>query len=129
MGSCVASLTMVLVFCAVTPLQSGIFTVASTTISHNVSVSSPARLLPPSLQAGVLDANLPNTAYGVTWLGQAPPPFTTRQFALAPFSWHGLELAGIKYFLSGEYNSLPRQPNLLHSCFCGVCQASWHSHG
>jgi hypothetical protein len=89
-----ASLTTVFVFWAVTPLQSGIFTFASTTISQNVSISSPARLLPPSLQAGILDANLANAAYGVTWLGQTLPPFTTREFALAPVSWQGLDLAG-----------------------------------
>lgn len=84
---------MVLILWIVTPLQSGIFRVASATIAHNVSVSPPARLLAPPLQANLLNAKLHNTAYGVTWLGQALPPFTTRQFALAPFSWHGLELA------------------------------------
>jgi hypothetical protein len=84
----------VFIFWAVTPLQSGIFTVALATVSQNVSVSSPVRLLPPSIQAGILDANLANAAYGVTWLGQTLPPFTTRDFALAPFSWQGLDMAG-----------------------------------
>jgi hypothetical protein len=76
------------------PLQSGIFTVALATVSQNVSVSSPARLLPPSIQVKILDANLANAAYGVTWLGQTLPPFTTRDFVLPPFSWQDLDLAG-----------------------------------
>lgn len=85
---------MVLVFWAVTPLQSGIFNVASTSISRTVSVSPPARLLPLLAQAGVLGGNVLNAAYGVTWLGQALPPFTTREFALAPVAWQALESAG-----------------------------------
>ena len=85
---------MVLIFWAVTPLQSGIFRVASTTITKDVSISPPARLLSPSVQGGALGGNLNNAAYGVTWLGQTPPPFTTRDFALAPVSLHGLELTG-----------------------------------
>jgi hypothetical protein len=85
---------MVLVFWAVTPLQSGIFNVAPITISRNVSVTSPARLLPLPSQAAILGSNVPNAAYGVTWLGQKLPPFTRREFALAPFSWHGWERQG-----------------------------------
>jgi hypothetical protein len=85
---------MVLVFWAVTPLQSGIFNTAPATVSHDVFVSPPARLLPPNLQARALGGNLPNAVYGVTWLGQELPPFTTRDFALAPFSWQQLEPAG-----------------------------------
>jgi Protein of unknown function (DUF3433) len=89
-----ASLTTVCIFWAVTPLQSGVFTVALATVSQNVSVSSPAHLLPSSKQVEILDANLVNAAYGVTWLGQTLPPFTTRDFALAPLSWQDLDLAG-----------------------------------
>lgn len=85
---------MVLIFWAVTPLQSGIFRVAPTTIAQDVLISPPARLLPPSLQIGALGGNLNNAAYGVTWLGQTPPPFATREFALAPFSLHGLDSTG-----------------------------------
>jgi len=35
-----------------------------------------------------------NAAYGVRWLGQTLPPFTTRDFALAPFSLQELDSAG-----------------------------------
>ncbi len=85
---------MVLIFWAVTPLQSGIFRVASTTVTQDVLIAPPARLLPPSLQVRTLGGNLNNAAYGVTWLGQTPPPFTTREFALAPFSLHSLDSTG-----------------------------------
>lgn len=84
-----------LVLWAATPLQSGIFSIAPATTTHDVFVSPPARLLPPSLQSSALTGNLPNAAYGVTWLGQKLPPFTTREFALAPFSWRGLRTAGV----------------------------------
>ena len=86
---------MVLVFWVMTSLHSGIFNIASATISHDVLVSPPARILPLSLQFRALGGNLHNTAYGVTWLGQKLPHFTTRDFALAPFSLHGLKAAGV----------------------------------
>lgn len=85
---------MVLSIWAVTPLQSGIFNVALTTMVHHISISPPARLPPLSQQRNVLGGNLLNAAYGVPWLEQALPPFTTREFSLAPFSWHALESAG-----------------------------------
>jgi hypothetical protein len=37
-------------------------------------------------QSNSLNANFLNTAYGISWLGQKLPQFTTEQFALLPFA-------------------------------------------
>lgn len=90
---------MVLVLWLVTPLQSGIFNIGPVSITQNVFVSPPARLLPPSLQSQSLDGSLLNTAYGVTWLGQQLPPFTQPEFALTPFSWREPRTQGVNVSL------------------------------
>lgn len=39
----------------------------------------------PDRQASLLGTHFLTTAYGVSWLDQRMPPFTTEEFALLPF--------------------------------------------
>lgn len=76
---------MMIVFWAVTPLQSAIFTTASISQSVAAPMSLSHSLLPVNLQSTGLATGFLKTAYGVLWLGQRLPAFTTREGALEPF--------------------------------------------
>ncbi|KAI9874731.1 MAG: hypothetical protein M1830_009346 [Pleopsidium flavum] len=80
-----AGTIIVVVFWAVTPLQSGIFASSSISRSTAVPMAISRSISPVSEQADTMDGGFLNTAYGILWLGQRLPPFTTREFALAPF--------------------------------------------
>lgn len=81
-----ASTIMVLVFWAVTPLQSGIFATSLVQKVQPLQMAVSDQLLSPSEQTNVLTLNFLNDAYGVAWLGQSLPAFTTQAYALAPFT-------------------------------------------
>lgn len=68
-----------------TPLQSGIFAVTRVQKSNILPVVSSPGFLSLEEQAEKLTLNFVNEGYGVTWLGQKPPAFTTTEYALAPF--------------------------------------------
>ena len=76
----------ILVGWGITPLQSGIFTVAHiarTTAMHVHSVSS---LAPLSSQMDDLQIEFMYKTYGVLWLDEGMPAFTTRDAGLVPFT-------------------------------------------
>ncbi|KAI9830034.1 MAG: hypothetical protein M1819_005864 [Sarea resinae] len=85
-----AGTAMVLIFWAITPLQSGIFSTATITASTSSPLVSRQSLLPVGIQSSTLDANFLNSAYSTLWLGQRLPPFTARDFAISPFVLDGL---------------------------------------
>lgn len=79
------STILVAVFWAVTPLQSGIFAVKQIHRSKSLPVITSNQFLPLGEQTDKLDLNFVNDGYGITWVDQALPPFTTRNYTLAPF--------------------------------------------
>lgn len=76
---------MLLVFWVITPLQSAIFNTGVTTRSLSAAMGTSSSLMPLESQSSGLNANFLNTAYGISWLGQKLPPFTTSQVAFRPF--------------------------------------------
>jgi hypothetical protein len=85
----IASTSMLMVAWAVTPLQNGIFNTSVTTVNTPVKVQTASSLIPVDKQGNELSADFLMAGYGISWLGQQPPAFTTKEYALAPFqSWH-----------------------------------------
>ncbi|OIW30379.1 hypothetical protein CONLIGDRAFT_367130 [Coniochaeta ligniaria NRRL 30616] len=80
-----AGTIMMLVFWAVTPLQSAIFGTQSVSIMKQLAASDIAQLGTPEQQLDALDSSILNTAYGITWLRQPFPAFTTATHAFVPF--------------------------------------------
>lgn len=74
-----------LLFWAITPLQSAIMGVKSVSFSTNITMMAHSSLPSPQDQAGMMDTAVLYTAYGIAWLEQAHPPFTTADYALMPF--------------------------------------------
>lgn len=72
-------------FWAITPLQSGIFTTGTVTTSDHVSLRISSGFLPLADQDDKLSTNFLDIGYGISWLGQALPPFTLRGFTLLSF--------------------------------------------
>ena len=81
-----ASLGTVLVFWAVTPLQSAIFATNNQSIVHPVVTTHFPTLVPVDTQVSALDVGFMNQAYSILWLGAPVPAFTTRRMALSPFN-------------------------------------------
>lgn len=76
---------MVLVFWAVTPLQSAIFGTQSVVIRNQIFTTETQHFVALEKQLNVLDASVLNDAYAMTWLGQPLPPFTTADRGFIPF--------------------------------------------
>ncbi|KAK2763098.1 hypothetical protein FQN54_009732 [Arachnomyces sp. PD_36] len=79
------STIVVAVFWVVTPLQSGIFAVKQVHRSSSIPIVTSNQLIPLKDQIDKLTLNFGNDAYGITWNDQPLPPFTTRNYTLAPF--------------------------------------------
>lgn len=76
---------MMVIFWAITPLTSSIFATARVTQVTSATASTTSSLLPLDSQYSALTAGFLMTAYGIVWLEQALPGFTTHQGALVPF--------------------------------------------
>ncbi|RFU35191.1 hypothetical protein B7463_g1109, partial [Scytalidium lignicola] len=76
---------MLMIFWIVTPLQSAIFNTGTVTQTIRTDLGTSANLTPIKSQTSNLNTNFLNTAYGISWLGQKLPPFTTYDFTLLPF--------------------------------------------
>ncbi len=76
---------MLVVFWAITPLQSAIFNTGTVTRSISVAMATSANLVSFDRQAKLLNANYLNTAYAVAWLGQKFPAFTAANYTVLPF--------------------------------------------
>ncbi|KAI9779104.1 MAG: hypothetical protein M1835_004766 [Candelina submexicana] len=79
-------ISVMLVFWAITPLQSAIF--APDTRPHAVStpMATSVEILPLEQQSAILDGSLLKSAYGSLWLDSRLPAFTTREYAVLPFT-------------------------------------------
>jgi hypothetical protein len=75
-----------LVFWIIVPLQSAIFNTGNLTRSIPTTVGTSHELVSFNEQKDRLNANFLNVAYGVSWLSQKLPSFTTMNYALLPFS-------------------------------------------
>jgi hypothetical protein len=76
---------MMLIFWAVTPLQSAIFGTQAVSVSRDVLATDTAALASLAQQLYALDASILNSAYAITWLKQPFPDFTTSSHAYIPF--------------------------------------------
>jgi hypothetical protein len=76
---------MMVIFWAITPLQSAIFGLGSITRKRPTQFVTTAALLPLESQVNALNANFLTKAYSVAWLNQTLPSFTTKQHAVVPF--------------------------------------------
>ena len=70
---------------AITPLLGAVFAKSSTTRTIAVQATTTAEFLPLSDQEDRIDIGILSAAYGIVWLGQSLPPFTTAAGAFAPF--------------------------------------------
>ncbi|CZS99632.1 uncharacterized protein RCO7_07940 [Rhynchosporium graminicola] len=80
-----AGTTMILIFWVITPLQSAIFNTGTVTRLIASDMGTSAGLVPLASQTTLLNVNFLNTAYGISWLQQQVPQFTTPNFAMFPF--------------------------------------------
>lgn len=80
-----SGLTMMLVFWAVTPLQSAVLGLGSVRVVKDVEIVTRGRLIDLSKQADLLDPRVLNTGYAIGWLSQPFPPFTTPDYSLFSF--------------------------------------------
>ncbi|KAK0130121.1 hypothetical protein ONS96_000649 [Cadophora gregata f. sp. sojae] len=80
-----AGTIMLVVFWAITPLQSAIFNTGVVTRSKHIDMGTTATLVSLDRQAHVLNANFLNVAYAISWLGQKLPGFTTANYTVLPF--------------------------------------------
>ena len=77
---------MMLVGWGITPLQSGIFATTRTTRTTTAHVHSINSLPPLTSQVDKLLTEFMYKTYGVLWLGEDIPAFTTRDVGLVPFT-------------------------------------------
>ena len=80
---CISSV-VVLVLWTITPLQGGIFTTRTVSRELPATAFTSNTLLPLPEQVEKLSVSFLNDAYGVTWLQQVLPAFTTREYAVSP---------------------------------------------
>ncbi|TAQ88659.1 hypothetical protein B7494_g3002 [Chlorociboria aeruginascens] len=80
-----ASTIMLMIFWVITPLQSAIFNTGTVTRSIPTIMGTSASLIPLEMQYSKLNANFLDTAYGIAWLNQSLPPFTTSKSVVLPF--------------------------------------------
>lgn len=75
-----------LVTWAIVPFQSAIFSTGTVTRTRETLMATTGSFMPLENQKVALHSQFLNTAYGVSWLDQRVPPFTTKEYALQPFS-------------------------------------------
>ncbi|RMJ19872.1 hypothetical protein CDV36_000499 [Fusarium kuroshium] len=76
---------MVIVFWALTPLQSALLGTGVVKQTDSVMIDTRSQLLPMREHDSLLDPEFLNTGYAVGWLDQPFPPFTTSKYAILPF--------------------------------------------
>lgn len=74
-----------IVFWAISPLQSSILGIDTISITKPVEMGPASQLLPLSKQLPLLGPEILNTGYAISWLGQSYPAFTNSDYGLLPF--------------------------------------------
>ncbi|KFY04786.1 hypothetical protein V491_09262 [Pseudogymnoascus sp. VKM F-3775] len=77
---------MILVTWAIVPFQSAIFSTGTVTRTREALMATTGSFMPLENQKVALNSQFLHTAYGVSWLDQEVPPYTTKEYALQPFS-------------------------------------------
>ncbi|KAM6522257.1 hypothetical protein FALCPG4_011935 [Fusarium falciforme] len=80
-----AGTAMVIVFWALTPLQSALLGTGIVKQTELTTIGTRSQLLPVSRQEDTLGPEFLNTGYAIGWLGQPFPAFTTSKYSLLPF--------------------------------------------
>ncbi len=91
-----AGFTIVFITWGIVPLQSAIFSTGTVLRTRTSPSRNPDVLLPVSNQSYALTSQLFKTAYGISWLEQRTPEFTTRGYALTPFRASILSVDGLE---------------------------------
>lgn len=76
---------MVFITWAIVPLQSAIFSTGIVSRTTQTQMAIIGSMIAPQAQTQKLNVNFMNRAYGVAWLDQKLPPFTTKEYSLIPF--------------------------------------------
>ncbi|KAG9250888.1 uncharacterized protein F5Z01DRAFT_335474 [Emericellopsis atlantica] len=76
---------MVLIFWAITPLQSAQLGTGAVKLTEPRGLATRSRLLPVDEQTDMLDSKILHAGYAIAWLEQQYPPFTTPTEAFLPF--------------------------------------------
>ncbi|KAK8001470.1 hypothetical protein PG991_013692 [Apiospora marii] len=84
-----SGMIVLIVTCAITPLQGALLKIESLTVSVDAPFSVASGLPPVGLQSHRMDSTLLNTAYATAFLGHPLHPFTTREYALLPARYQG----------------------------------------
>ncbi|KAK1766182.1 hypothetical protein QBC33DRAFT_542093 [Phialemonium atrogriseum] len=79
-----AGTIMMVIFWAITPLQSAVFGIQPVILKEHELMGESAQLANLSQQLDAMDASILNDAYATTWLGQPLPKFTTSQHVFLP---------------------------------------------
>ena len=74
-----------MIFYVITPMQSSIFNTDTVIRSTVLTMGTNTTLVPLVEQARKLNLNFMEAAYGVTWLGQSLPSYSTNDLAFLPF--------------------------------------------
>lgn len=80
-----SGLSMMLVFWAITPLQSAQLGTGSVQRAVPRGISARSKLVPVEQQENLLTSKIINLAYAIAWLDQPVPGFTTPEAAYLPF--------------------------------------------
>ena len=77
--------TMVIIFWAISPLQSAILGVDVVSVTKPVTLANTSQLIPMADQRQRMGPEILSTGYAIQWLGQSYPPFMASDYALLPF--------------------------------------------
>ncbi|KAI9830035.1 MAG: hypothetical protein M1819_005865 [Sarea resinae] len=103
-----AGTAMVIIFWVITPLQSAVFSTSTITRSAPILTYTSSKLLPVSAQSDALDGVFLTNTYGILWLDQKLPSFTTKEYVLAPFG-------NVRFVSDKGLNQTRTAPTLLYS--------------
>ncbi|KAI9864714.1 MAG: hypothetical protein M1824_004621 [Vezdaea acicularis] len=76
---------MVIVFWAITPLQSGILTTRTVNVTEALSMTTSTAYLSAAQQPTGLNAEYAYSVFGISWLNETLPPYMNKEIAIAPF--------------------------------------------
>ncbi|GAB7347093.1 hypothetical protein MBLNU459_g3224t2 [Dothideomycetes sp. NU459] len=80
-----ASVSVVLIFWGLTPLQAGIFATKTVTKTDHLTTTSSTAYMSIEQQNSLLTGSYVQHVYNILWLNETLPPFMSRDYLLAPF--------------------------------------------
>ncbi|KAK8135802.1 hypothetical protein PG984_003742 [Apiospora sp. TS-2023a] len=115
-----SGLIIVIVTCAITPLQGAIMKMQRLTVGVDAPFLVTSRLPPINRQSTRMDEQLLDRAYATTFLDHPLPPFTTPSYALLPAEFQGRpELVG------KDTNFTVTTTKLMTDLECWPAKATW----